>query len=161
MVRELQEDESEFIPGAAGYSEKFLDVIQQRCDDAQLGIALGLVRVGRKSDPRFIMRGTITFGNAWKGKKPYMLEVYADPAGPNLQVGFQLSTDEIGGMMANTNFGVRAYNTSVKIHNDPNTQRQLHGILQGFYQLVFAPTVQDLMEVVGRGRQQTNGFLGA
>jgi hypothetical protein len=161
MVTDLLEGQSEFIPGAAGYSDKFLDVVQERCDQAGIGIALGLVKVGRKSNQRYVMRGTITFGNAWKGKKPYMLEVYADPAGSNLQVGFQLSTEEIGGVLGGTSYGIMANNSGVRIHNDPNTQRQLNGILQGFYQMVFAPTVQDLIDAVGRSRPQTNGFLGA
>jgi hypothetical protein len=161
MVKELQEGDSEFIAGAASYADKFLGVIQQRCNEAGIGVVLAPIRVGRKQENRVVMRGTVTMGSTWKGKKPYLLEVYADPAGQNLQVGFQLSTEEVGGFMANTNAGMHAYAKGVRINNDPDTQRRLKGILQGFYQMVFAPTVQDLTDVVAASRQRSNGFLGA
>jgi hypothetical protein len=158
-TKEVQDGENQFIPGAASYNEKFLGIVLQRCNESGLGITLGPVRVGRK-DPRTVLRGSITFGNAWKGKRPYTLEVYADPQGQNLQVGYQLTTDEIGGLIGNTAFGSRLAQSQSNIHNDPKTQRELTGILQGFNQMVFLPTLQDLVEAVGVQRP-ANGFLGA
>ena len=159
--KEVQESENQFIAGAAARQNDFLGVIMKRCNAAGLGVTLAPVQLGRKQGNRTVMRGSIVFGNAWKGKRPYILEVYADPSGSNLQVGFQLTTEEMGGIMANTNFGARVANTQTKIHNDPNTQRQLSGVLQGFYQMVFMPTVQDLIDAVGAAGRQSNGFLGA
>jgi len=158
--KELQDSGSQFIAGAARYSDKFLGVVQQRCNDAGIGLTLAPAWRSRK-DPTPVMRGTIVFGNAWKGTRPYTLEVFADKSGPNLNVGYQLVSEEMGGRLSNTELGMRVAHGQTQIHNDPNTQRQLTGILQGFYQLAFVPTVQDLIAAIGAARQQANGFLGA
>jgi hypothetical protein len=107
------------------------------------------------------MKGAITFGNAWKGKRSYFLECYADPIGPSLQCGWQLTTNEVSGFIAHTDYGRRMDQKQTKIHNDPNTARQLNGILQSFHQMVFLPTLQDLINACGAQQQQSSGFLGA
>jgi hypothetical protein len=157
--KEIQDSFDQVVPGAAGHSDTFLGVVQRRCSEAGLGLELRPMKADRRSD-RVVMRGSVTFGNAWKGTRPYTLEVYADPIGPSLQVGYQLTTSEIGGMLAQTNFGSRLDYKQSKIHNDPNTQRQLSGILQSFHQLVFLPTLQDLVDAIGVSRP-SGGFLGA
>jgi hypothetical protein len=159
--KEVQDSENQFIAGGAAYADKFLGVIQQRCNASGIGITLGPTTRNRK-DPRPVMRGNISFGRALTGKRDYMFEVYADPAGPNLQVGYQLMSEEVGGgILGNTDMVRRANARQVRMHNDPNTQRQLSGIIQGFYQMVFVPTVQDLVDAIGATKQQTGGFLGA
>jgi hypothetical protein len=157
--RELQESFDQVVPGAAGHADTFLGVIQRRCHEAGLGLELMPVRVDRRQD-RVVMRGSITFGNAWKGKRPYLFDVYADEVGPALQVGWQLSTDEFGGVLGNTNMGYMVRNAQATVANDPNTIRQLTGILQAFQQMVFLPTLQDLIDATDVQRP-ANGFLGA
>jgi hypothetical protein len=157
--KEVQDSFDQVVPGAAGHSNTFLGVVQQRCGEVGLGLDLVPIRVDRRQD-RVVMRGSVTFGNAWKGKRPYLLDVYADPIGPSLQVGWQLTTEEIGGMLAGTTLGSRLDYKQTLIHNDPNTQRQLNGILQSFHQMVFLPTLQDLVDAIGVSRP-SGGFLGA
>jgi hypothetical protein len=156
--KEVEDSFDQFVPGAAVHSDKFLGVVQQRCNTAGLGITLGPAKTSRKND-RVVMRGVITFGNAWRAKG-YTLEVYADPRGDALQVGYQLTTEELGGFLANTEYGARVQQGQTRIHNDPNTLRQLNGILQGFHQMVFLPTLQDLVNALGAPRP-SGGFLGA
>ncbi len=156
--KELQESFDQVVPGAANHSDTFLGVIQRRCGEAGLGLELAPVRVDRRHD-RVVMRGSISFGN-WRASRDYMLDVYADSLGPSLQVGWQLTTNEVGGILGGTQLGARLDYTQTKIHNDPNTQRQLNGILQSFHQMVFLPTLQDLVDATGVQRS-SEGFLGA
>ena len=147
--KEVQDSFDQVVPGAAEHSNTFLGVVQQRSSEAGLGLDLVPVRVDRRQD-RVVMRGGITFGNAWKGKRPYLLDVYADPIGPSLQVGWQLTTEEVGGMLAGTSLGMQLSYKQALIHNDPNTQRQLNGILQSFHLMVFLPTLENLVEQSAR-----------
>lgn len=161
MHKEVQDSFDQVIPGAVAHADTFLGVIQQRCNGAGIGVSLTPMRTSRK-DERIVMRGDIEFGNAWKGKRSYTVDVYAYPMGQALQVGWQLTSNEVStnALGRSTSIGVIAHNTQARIHNDPNTQRQLSGTVQAFHQMVFLPTLQNLIDAVGAPRS-SNGFLGA
>lgn len=159
IFKEVQDSFDEVIPGAAKHADTFLDVIQRRCNKSGIGIELAAAAPDRKQPDRIVMQGSVTFGNAWKGKRPYTLQVYADPVGKMLQVGWQVITSELGGVLSNSRMFVDLNNKQAAIHNDPNTIRQLTGILQAFHKSVFLPTLQnvvDAVEVKSRGK----GFSG-
>jgi hypothetical protein len=161
MATNLEHSDHQFVAGAGEYREQFLGVIMQRCSDAGLGIELMPVTVGGRKDPRTVLRGSVTFGRGLKATTPFTLEVYADQQSHNLQVGYQLTTkDVVGGFLANTTFGTMTNGSAEMKQSSPQVQRELTGMMQGFEQIVFLPTLQDLAEAVGV-RRPSNGFLGA
>lgn len=160
MQREAQESFDQVVPNAGNKREQFLGEVMKRTNAAGLGIELAVTQPKKRED-RYVLRGSIVFGNMWKGKRPYMLEVYADPIGNMLQTGWQLTTNELGGFLASTNAGARIQEKQAKIAGDPNTIRQLNGVLQAFHQGVFLPVLQLLSDSVAGAAQNTGGFLGA
>jgi hypothetical protein len=163
--QEVQDSFDQVVPGAAGFSDKFLGIIQDRCNKSGLGINLTPVRLDRKSD-RIVMAGELQFGSAWKGKRSYSLQAYADRMGQMLQVGWQLNSNEVemsrvltGYTAGGATMQARHRERQTQIHNDPNTMRMLNGIVQGFHQTVFLPTLQDLINAIGP-QQPQSGFLG-
>lgn len=159
--QEVQENFDQVVPAASRHGDTFLATIQKRTASGGIGISLDPIKASRKSD-RIVLRGSITFGSIWNGKEPYTLEVYADALGQALQVGWQLTTQEIGGMLANTNMGQYAAAGKARRQADPNIMRQVSGILQAFHQTIFLPTLQDLINAVQRSQQQSaGGFFSA
>lgn len=165
--QEVQDNFDQVVPNAAAHSEMFLRVVRDRCNEAGMGLTLTPVRADRKTD-RVVMRGDVKFGNALKTVRRYTLEVYADPRGAVLQVGWQLNSHEMDGpslgqraLFGSMAAGADRWNRKqTRLHNDPNTQRELNGVVQGFHQMVFLPTLQDLMSAVGQGAGG-RGFLHA
>ena len=153
------------IPGAAKHKDTFLGIIQKRNAEAGLGIDLQPSQPDRKQD-RIVMLGLITFGTSWKGRSTYSLRAYADPLGSALQVGWQLISPDVrqSAMGPLTNAGRFAQNNAIvtqnRIAGDPETVRKLSGIVQGFHQMVFLPTLQNLIDAVAP-EPPANGFLGA
>jgi hypothetical protein len=161
----VDESFDQVIPGAVAHQDAFLGVIQKRCNEAQIGIHMEPQQPDRKQK-RIVMIGTITFGNGWSGKSTYALRAYADPLGPALQVGWQLISPDVrqSAMGPLTNAGSFMQNNAIvtqnRIAGDPEVVRQLSGIVQGFHQMVFLPTLQDLISACAPARP-ANGFMGA
>lgn len=160
----IEDGFDQVIQGASQFSAKFLQTIQARCNEANIGLSLQLAKRSRK-DESYVLRGDIVFGD-WRAKRPFTIEVFADPIGQALHAGWQLTTSEyeIGGIFGATTYGsfanARSSARQTKIHNDPNTQRRLSAILQSFNQVVFIPTLQQLADAAGGSSGPRSGFLG-
>ena len=159
MAQDLEHDFSQVVPGAADKRDAFLGEVLKQTNAAGLGIQLAVAKP-KKREERYVLRGTIQLGN-WRGKDPYTLEVFADPMGNMLQTGWQLSSFAVGGIMGNTSFGEFSALQKARRQANPNVQRQLNGIVQGFHQGVFLPTLQQLVDAVSTASGQGGGFLGA
>ena len=173
MAEELDSFD-ETVPHAADKSEMFLQVIQQRADEQDLGFNFRPERV-RKTGQTLLKATLPKSGNMWTGKGLGMdLVVYADPVGSALQVGWQVVEEGMGSLAqsAPNTFGPAArmawkqrdlHAARREKSQDAAYQRQLRGIVGAFQSLVFIPTVQDLVsavEVSNRPRSG-EGFLGA
>ena len=159
MAQELETDFSQVVPGAADMRDDFLGEVLKRTNAAGLGIQLAVAKP-KKRDDRYVLRGTLAIGN-WRGKDPYTLEVYADPLGNMLQTGWQLSSFAVGGVAGGSTFGQFHSLQKARRQANPDVQRQLSGIVQGFHQGVFLPTLQLLVDAMGSVGGQSGGFLGA
>jgi hypothetical protein len=90
------------------------------------------------------------------------LEVFADPQGNSLHVGWQATREELGGPLSNIGMFADMNNSRTRNANKAGNQRALSGILQAFDSLVFLPVVQQLSDAIRiEQKPQQNGFLGA
>ena len=65
-----------------------------------------------------------------------------------LHVGWHLLSDEMGGVLGATNLGMKIQIAQMTIDQDVDTIRRLSGVLQTFHQMVFLPTLQDLIDAL-------------
>jgi hypothetical protein len=161
MAEALQEAFDELIPAAADKGTLFLQVIQQRV--AQEDIGLHFVPVEIKKTRRFVLEATIQLGGTLLKGAPMKVVVHADPVGSSLQVGWQLTEEELTGILAISD-SARAAHASRQLRNlKPENQRRLSGMLKAFHLTVFMPTMQQLVEAVELAHrpQGGRGFLGA
>ena len=152
----VEDNFDQVVPGALKHQSVFLGVIQRRCNEAGLGLKLDAVKPDRSAD-RVVMRGVV------EAKPQFSLEVYSDPIGPALQVGWQLIAPDYSSNVKYTQPGRMAQaskNAALdKLRSDPSTARILSGLTQAFHQMIFLPTLQNLLDACAP--PPTNGFLGA
>ena len=98
MSRSIDENFDQLIPNAADRAGQFLGVMQKRCHAESIGIDLVPTKPERKKD-RVILEGVLP-----AGARPRRLEVFADPTGRALHVGWQTTVEVNTGLLANTTF---------------------------------------------------------
>lgn len=78
------------------------------------------------------------------------LEVFAEPTGKHLQVGWHVTKEVAGGIQ--TRMRSVAIAEAMKDRRDysADNQRQLNAIVTAFHRTVFEPTLEDLMNAVTR-----------
>ncbi|TWE10499.1 hypothetical protein [Rudaeicoccus suwonensis] len=146
------------VNGAAHNGPLFLKTVQDRCNAQDLGIKLAPKAAGKG---RTVMHGEVVMGRAFRGRVPFHFQVFADRKGPLLHVGYQLTTtDTPAGYGYRGRMGEAMYVGQQRVIADPDTQRQLSGMIQAFHLVVFDPTLRQLVESVG-GNIPSNGFMGA
>lgn len=158
MPREIVDGNDTVVPQAAAMASKFLTAIARRTLDEGLDIDLHGARRGIR-DLTPILRATVKAGY----QNDVQLEVFADPQGRGLHVGWHASRLEIGGFLSQQGSFGRANAMNRAIGGTANKQRKLAGILQSFELLVFRPVVDQLVEAmrVQQSGSSGNGFLGA
>ena len=160
VSRELEQHFDQIIPGAADRSSQFLGVVQQRCQTE--GLPLTLTPKEERRSKRVILQGVIQVGKTLRKGRPMTLQVYADPVGSSLQVGWQLSTDGVPDFLMGFNAVQRGQMSLDRRDSSPENVRQLSGILNAFHETVFRPVMGQLVDALQRtqGRSES-GFLGA
>lgn len=161
MAESLQNSFDELIPGAASKAGLFLQVVQQRANQENIGLNF-VPREVRKTK-QMTLEAKIQFGGTFLKGAPLTVVVHADPIGSSLQVGWQLTEEQLGEftslMEAN-----RSAQVSRQLRNlKPENQRALSGILSAFHLTIFMPTLHQLVEALESANrpQGGSGFLGA
>ena len=156
MVQNVEEYFDELVPGAGDRAAEFLGVVRDRCSAAGIGIELR-PHAGRRKR-RLVLRGRLQLGKGLLKTRPMQLEVFADPVGNALQVGWHV-TKEVKG---ETSFKSVAFAEDMqdRLDNRLDSQRQMSGILTAFDKLVFQPVLKELAAAVeGSAPGGPAGFL--
>ena len=160
MPRELENQFDEIIPGAADRAAQFLGVLQQRCRDE--GLPLDLQPKQDRKSGRLILVGWIQVGKALRKGRTMNLEIYADPMGSSLQVGWQLSTEGVPSFLMGFDAVAQKQYALDRRDSSPEHVRQVSGILNAFHQTVFRPVMLQLVDAMERSQASSGeGFLGA
>ena len=157
MSRQIDQNFDQVVPAAADRGRQFLGVLQKRCQSEGIGIELVATRPDRKKDRVILVADVPVRG------RPRRLEVFADPMGNALHVGWQTTVELASGLIANTRF-VRELQAGIdRVDTSSENVRALSGILQAFHAVVFMPVLQQLADAVERSRatQNQGGFFGA
>lgn len=158
MSKETEASNDLIIPRAAGRASQFLGVIQRACREENLGLNLQPTKRSFR-DSTVVLRADIKAGRG----NTLELEVFADPQGQALHIGWQANRLTIGGDVLGSRGLLGEMNAMSRAGaNRAGNQRALSGILQAFDGLVFQPVAEQLAEAV-RAEQspRQNGFLGA
>jgi hypothetical protein len=158
VSKEIEEQVDHVIPRASERAAQFLGVIQKTCVEEGLELDLQPTKRGWR-DETIVLRGTIRAGR----NNELQLEVFADPQGNSLHVGWQ-ALRAIAGGQALGGIGLfgEINGRRMKAAGKSDNQRALSGILQAFNGMVYMPVVQQLTEAIRAEQgQRQNGFLGA
>jgi hypothetical protein len=157
-TKDVEEQNDHVIANAASRANQFLGVIQKTCEDEGLGIILKPTKRSMR-DATIVLRGKVPAGRG----NDVELEVFADPQGKALHVGWQATRPVIGGKTLGSigMFGEMNALARRKANNASNV-RALSGALGAFNSMVYEPVVEQLIEAI-RAEQgpAKNGFLGA
>jgi hypothetical protein len=155
MPKDVEDQFSHIVVGAADRAQQFLGVVQQRCDEMQIGLQLEAFQRSARSGGGMALRGNLKYGQG--------IEVFAQPMGPSLQVGYQLTTHQAGGALAGIGLFGEINTRRAKMQSKTGNVREVAGMVQAFNQLVLGPVIQELTDAVAqqRGAPNRNGFLGA
>ena len=159
MATKHVEDEFDVVVrGGSGRAAQFLGVIQKMCQEEGLDVNLQPAKRSFR-DSTVVLRGPLKVG---RGNQLEM-EVFADPQGTGLHVGWQATRATAGGSVLG-NVGLLGEINAMRTRNagKAGAVRAQSGILQAFNNMVFLPVVQQLTVAIQaeRGPSQ-NGFLGA
>lgn len=141
MAELLETSSSLTIPHGAPYAERFLTTILTRTEQMAFGLDLS----PRENRGRLFLEAKLVFGNFWKRSKERRLEVFADPIGPSLSVGWQLSAK---GTLIPTELAQTAAALGDMVDADPRFQRELEAVVVTFNDLVFEPVVDLLVDAI-------------
>jgi hypothetical protein len=157
VSKEIEEQMDHTVPRAADKAAAFLGVIQETCRNEGLDLALQPVQRSRR-DQSIVLRAPIHAGRG----NVLELEVFADPMGSGLHVGWQATRETLGGDTFGS-FGMLGEMNARRRKNagKADNQRMLTGLLRSFNDLVYGPVVQQLSEAVAASQPRANGFLGA
>jgi hypothetical protein len=152
--KEVEDEFTKMVPGAAGRGPKFLVVVAQTCADK--GIALQFEPAARGNAGGTAIKAPLGSG--------LNLEVFAKDQGPHLQVGWEIATVLVGGAFLGKR-GLFAEINTVRTwgQRNPDKMRDAQGMFEMFRDYVFLETLQQLADAVAAERpgQGRNGFLGA
>ncbi len=158
MARRREDGFEQIVPGAADMSGKFLGVLQRRCKQEGLDLELH-VHEARRSK-RLTLRAPILM----KRSRPLELEVFADPVGNALQVGWLLSRQVAHPLMEAMSDNISGGQAVMDImESSMSIQNDLNRLLNAFHELVFIPVLNQLVDAVQRTRgleSGGSGFLG-
>jgi len=162
-VAELEDHYQEVVPFAADKASMFLAVIRERGNEAGLGLTFEL-KQDRKSK-QFTLEAPIQFKRLLSSGTPQRVVVFAEPVGQMLSVGWQLTSQGISTALTSRSDRL-AYSQAKMDHFNakPENVRARQAMLVGFHQMVFQPTLHQLVEAVERTRSSGPngaGFLGA
>ena len=135
MSEEVSYEFDEVVPNAAPEAQRFLEELhslsEREAGVAEWGLAL---RKPSRLKNRVVLSGSYQMGNAWRKARPVQLEVYADPIGEHLQVGYQVT------------WGSGLFFSALPIDDDdPKLIRKVDGMLAVFQQSVFLPALERLL----------------
>lgn len=151
---EVDDQFSHIVPGAAAKADQFLRVVRDRCNNMQIGLTLEAAQRSRRDGGGQCLKGDLGSGQG--------IEVFADPMGPGLHVGFQLTNAVVGGPLAGVGVFGDINRRNARRQNKSGNVRAVTGKLNGFQQLVLGPVIQELTDAVAQQQQPAaNGFLGA
>lgn len=158
MAREVEDQFTQLVPRAAGRAAQFLGVLKQANDTEGLGIPLAATNRSFR-DKSVVLRGKVPAG---KGNA-VELEVFADPQGSALHVGWQVQRNVVGGALSGIGMMQEFNFQNIKNSGKASNVRQLTGAMTAFQDLVFLPVLQQLVEAVEaeNAGPRPNGFLGA
>ena len=162
MADGLQDAFDEIIPGAADKAGLFLRVILDRAVQEDIGLTFVAKNMRKTKQP--VLEATIKLaGNAFLVGAPMKLIVHSDPIGSSLQVGWQLTTEELGSIMKWSESAQAVQNSKHLRNMKPEHQRKLSGIVQAFHLSTFNPVLQMLVQAVESSSRPEGGggFLGA
>lgn len=157
----LEFHDNNAIPGMSHMATKFLQVIKQRADEAQIGIDLQ-PKQDRKTQEYFL-EAVIKFRALLGSGYPIRLRVHATPRGSLLHVGYMVSTDEMPAFQWAISDGNKFEDAMRSgVNMKPENQRELTIIMDSFQQAVYGPTVRDLLAAAEASRRPQGGagFLG-
>lgn len=155
MSKDVEDQFSHIIVGAADKAQQFLKIVQERCTEAQIGLTLVAHQRAGRDGGGTALKGDLKYGQG--------IEVFAQPIGPSLQVGYQLTTNQVGGVFRDMGmlgtFNAKRSRQQAKGSN----VREVQGKVQAFDQIVLGPVIQELTDALAqqRGGSTGNGFLGA
>lgn len=164
MADALQDQFDELIPGAAHHAGTFLQVIQQRAGEEDIGLSFVPREIKKdKTTKHMVLEAKIVFGGTFTKGAPMKVIVFADPVGSSLQVGWQLTEEELGAFMSISASNRNAHASRQLRNLKPENQRKLSGMLTAFHRAIFLPTMGLLVDAIeGSVRPQGgSGFLGA
>jgi hypothetical protein len=139
-VDDVRDSFDEVIPGAAAKAGLFLRVIQDRAAREGLGLNFE-ARTIRKTQETLLV-AVLQFGGTFFKGAPMKVIVHAEPIGSSLQVGWQLTEEELTGIMT-WSADARRQQANRQFRNmRAEVQRQLSGILKAFHVTVFMPILK-------------------
>ena len=140
MSDEFRYEFDQVVPNAAPEAQHFLEELH-RLSLEEAGVAdwrLALRKPNRLKS-RVVLSGSYQMGNAWRKARPVQLEVYADPVGNHLQVGYQVT------------WGSGLFFSALPIGDDnPKLIRKVDGMLAVFQQSIFLPAFEQLLANAGQ-----------
>ena len=149
------------VPGGADRASDFLSAVLQA---AQAEGVPAELKLNKQRKGRMVLQANkIRFGGFMSKSRPMRLEVYADPVGKNLNVGWQLSALTLTGMMANAGANPAMEAKKDRKDNSPQVRRELESFLAAFHEGAFLPTLIELADSLGPSQTgaQRQGFFGA
>ena len=142
MSRAIDEKFNQLIPEAADRAGQFLGVLQKRCQAEGIGIDL-LPTKPKRNNHRVILVGSVP-----AGARPRQLEVFADPIGRALHLGWQTTVELTAGPLSNTTFFRQLEAGIDRLDTGSEQVNRLNGVLRAFHELVFLPVLQQLVDAV-------------
>ncbi len=141
------------IPGAAAQAEPFLEAVLLAARSEGVPAPLELKR-DRKG--RTVLRARkIRFGGFMNKSRPMQLEVFADPMGRNLNVGWQLTALTANGWAAESGLNPTMEAAKDRKDRSPQVQREIAALIDSFQEGAFLPSMHRLLESVGASTDRT------
>jgi hypothetical protein len=148
MSRSIDEKFDQLIPDAADRAGQFLGVLQKRCHAEGIGIDLVPTKPERKNH-RVILVGSVPVG-----ARPRRLEVFADPIGCALHLGWQTTVELTTGLLANNTFFRQLEAGIDRLDAGSEHVNRLNGVLRAFHEMVFLPVLQQLADAVEKAHSK-------
>lgn len=149
---------SQRVPGAGDRATEFLQEVLERVQSEGVPVALQLVK---KRKGRAILEAkNIRFGGFMNKSRPMRLEVYADPIGKNLNVGWELTVATATGFAANAGMTPVLEASRNRKDNSPDVRREVGALVSEFQEGVFLPVLSEFADSIGSAKNEAQGFFG-
>lgn len=154
MPTDVEDQFSHIVPGAAGKAQQFLGIVRDRCNQLQFGLTLEAAQRGHRDGGGTCLKGNLGNGEA--------IEIFAEPMGPSLHIGYQLTNNMVGGQLAGIGMFGDINRARARKQAKASNVRDVQGKINGFQQMVLLPVIQELTDAIAQqqGRPAGNGFLG-